>query len=406
MTCAPLIYNLFPLLAGPFEQWEPHLARAQGMGFNHVYFNPVSYPGFSGSLYAVKNYYGFHPLLAPDGDDRAADAFAAVLKTMHGMGLVPIMDLVINHTAIDCPLTREHPGWYRHDDAGKIAHPGAKDGDKWVEWGDLASIDNAHTGDRDGLWAFWDQLIAHHQQLGVKGFRCDAAYHVPTDLWRHLIGRAKDRDPEACFFAETLGCEIEDVIALAGAGFTFAFNSAKWWDYEAPWCLAQHEASRHHIPTISFPETHDTSRLAADCHGHTGAILARYAFSALFATGVMMPMGFEFGATRPLHVVSTRPDQWEVNQDLVEAVSEINRLKTEHPVFCQEGPVSMEPNSPPHVTDLVRKSTDSHGSALLRIGRSPDAPVPESPPPGWERNITPNALTSHGAAMAIYLRKT
>ena len=29
-----LIYNLFPLLAGPFGNWEPHFKRAAEMGFD------------------------------------------------------------------------------------------------------------------------------------------------------------------------------------------------------------------------------------------------------------------------------------------------------------------------------------------------------------------------------------
>ncbi len=31
------------------------------MGFNAVYINPFHYPGFSGSLYAVKDYYRLNP---------------------------------------------------------------------------------------------------------------------------------------------------------------------------------------------------------------------------------------------------------------------------------------------------------------------------------------------------------
>jgi starch synthase (maltosyl-transferring) len=34
------IYNLFPRLAGPVSQWEPHLARAADLGFNAVFINP------------------------------------------------------------------------------------------------------------------------------------------------------------------------------------------------------------------------------------------------------------------------------------------------------------------------------------------------------------------------------
>ena len=55
------IYNLFPTLAGTTRDWMVHLPRIAGMGFNAVYVNPFHYPGFSGSLYAVKDYYRLNP---------------------------------------------------------------------------------------------------------------------------------------------------------------------------------------------------------------------------------------------------------------------------------------------------------------------------------------------------------
>ena len=50
------IYNLFPTLAGTVRQWTTHLPRIAAMEFNAVYINPFHYTGFSGSLYAVKDY--------------------------------------------------------------------------------------------------------------------------------------------------------------------------------------------------------------------------------------------------------------------------------------------------------------------------------------------------------------
>ena len=57
----PRIYNLFPLLAGPVPAWSGHLDRIAGMGFDWIYVNPFHYPGFSGSLYAVKDFYAAAP---------------------------------------------------------------------------------------------------------------------------------------------------------------------------------------------------------------------------------------------------------------------------------------------------------------------------------------------------------
>jgi len=402
----PLIYNLFPLLAGPFEDWRPHLIHARELGFDWLFFNPVSYPGFSGSLYAVKDHYGFHPVVAPEGPEAGVKAFAAVLEAMRDMGLKPMMDLVINHTSVDCPLTQTHPDWYARDAEGGIVNPGAMDHGEWVSWGDLATVDNAGTPDRDALWDYWDCLVAHHQGLGVKGFRCDAAYQVPAELWRHLIGRARARDAEVVFFAESLGCPIEDVVRLAEAGFAYTFNSVKWWDYEEDWCLDQYTATAPLVTgTIAFPESHDTPRLAAELEGDLGAVLARYAFAAFFSTGLMMPMGFEFGARRSVNVVRTRPEDWEAPDDLREPITEVNALKAAHPVFNQEGPMTRLPDPAAGVTALEKHARDGAGAALLFVTRDPKSGPPPRPEGPWAgaREITPTCLAERRAGLRVFV---
>ncbi len=54
------IYNLFPLLAGPFQDWKPHLERAAAMGFDWVFVNPIQELGRSGSLYSISDYFGIN----------------------------------------------------------------------------------------------------------------------------------------------------------------------------------------------------------------------------------------------------------------------------------------------------------------------------------------------------------
>jgi starch synthase (maltosyl-transferring) len=61
---APRIYNLHPLLAGPISSWIGHLDRIESMNFDWVFVNSFHYPGFSGSIYAVKDPKRLHPILA------------------------------------------------------------------------------------------------------------------------------------------------------------------------------------------------------------------------------------------------------------------------------------------------------------------------------------------------------
>jgi hypothetical protein len=59
----PRIYNLFPLLAGPFPRWTSYLERARAMEFNWVFINPFHRAGYSGSLYSIADYYDIDPRL-------------------------------------------------------------------------------------------------------------------------------------------------------------------------------------------------------------------------------------------------------------------------------------------------------------------------------------------------------
>jgi len=322
--------------------WLPHASRAAEMGFNWLYVNSILYPGFSGSLYAVKHHYRINPQFLPphtDGDGLAV--LADALRRFKELGLWPMMDLVINHTSQDCPLVNEHPSWYVHDKHGAIASPFARDPDdpeKVTVWGDLAEIDNEGSSDRKDLWAYWAELVRRYLQLGFKGFRCDAAYKVPAALWRYLVDEAATIDPEAMFFAETLGCAEEEALALHHAGLHYFFNSSKWWDFDEPWALEQHEKFGKIAPSVSFPESHDTTRLAADTDGNDAVQRQRYAFAASFSAGLMMPIGYEFGFKKRLDVVSTGPVDWETASfDIGEFVKRVNNLKGRSPLLQDEG---------------------------------------------------------------------
>jgi starch synthase (maltosyl-transferring) len=369
MTEPTLIYNLFPPLAGPIPRWEEHLDRIAAMGFTWIFLNPIHTPGLSGSLYAVKDYFGLNPLFHPeDGRDPEA-ALAHFIREADRRGLKVMLDLVINHTAIDSPLTREHPEWYAQDEHGQIKHPGAidpADARRVTIWGDLAELEYWPPPDPEGLLHYWDAVISKYLGLGFLGFRADAAYKIPGAIWDRLITEARNLEPGARFFAETLGCRLEECQQLTGA-FDFIYNSSKWWNFQEDWCLEQYEMFRNLAPSISFPESHDTERLAAATGGAVEVARQRYLFAAYFSTGLMIPMGFEFGFKKHLNVVTTRPQDWETpSYDLTGYIAGVNRLKRACPVLLEEGPqVRVNPRGEPVV--LLLKSLERRRGRVLAI---------------------------------------
>jgi starch synthase (maltosyl-transferring) len=358
---AMLIYNLFPTLAGKFSQWSPHIGRAAQMGFNWLFVNPIQMPGMSGSLYSIKDYYALNPLLTdPESPLTPEQQLREAINAARDSGIRVMIDLVINHTAIDSPLTTEHPGWFKHDKGGRIAHPYAMDDGRKVIWGDLARLDHKNSQQADEIYQYFRSYVEHLVGLGFSGFRCDAAYQIPRKLWNKLISDIKSSCPEAVFVAETLGCSREQTIETSRAGFDYIFNSSKWWDYKSPWLMEQYELFREICPSISFPESHDTQRVAEEFHGDINALRRSYLFSALFSAGVMIPMGFELGFVHRLHVVDTRPGDWEnTGTDISRFIADVNRIKSSTQAFTTEAPTKIYRHEKRSKILLIEKRTRS-----------------------------------------------
>ncbi|HYA31783.1 MAG TPA: alpha-amylase family glycosyl hydrolase [Thermodesulfovibrionales bacterium] len=366
-----IIYNLFPLLGGPFTCWEKHLARAADMGFTWIFVNPIQVPGASGSIYSIKDYFSFNPLLVdPDSDDAPHEQVKGMIKTAQDLGLRVMTDLVINHCAADSHLVTSHPRWFLREPDGRIAHPFAYEDRKKVIWKDLAQFDHRNTPDKEGLFLYFFRIVEFLIALGFRGFRCDAAYQVPGSLWKRLITETKKKYAGILFLAETLGSPPELTRKTAAAGFDYIFNSAKWWDFSSPWLMEQYNLTRNMAPSISFPESHDTMRLAEELKGNREELKQRYLFCALFSAGVMVPMCFEFGFHKKLHVVKTRPSDWETTDiDISSFIREVNLLKASHPVFLEDAPTGMLHQGNPNLLLMWKSSVRTQEECLVILNK-------------------------------------
>ncbi|HLH56386.1 MAG TPA: alpha-amylase family glycosyl hydrolase [Verrucomicrobiae bacterium] len=368
-----VLYNLFPLLAGPFSQWPPHLKRAAEMGFDWVFFNPIQHLGASRSLYSIADYFRFNSAFldsetqTPDGEQ-----FKQMMDAAHAAGLKVMIDLVINHCAIDSHLTSEHPEWFVREPDGRVANAFCMHNQEKVVWKDLAQFDHYHSSDPEGLYQYCRRVGEHLLSLGFEGFRCDAAYKVPRKFWKRLIHDLRQTNPDICFAAETLGCTADQTKETARAGFNYVFNSSKYWNFHDSWLLSQYNLVRETTRSISFPESHDTGRLWPESNGNINLMKQRYLFSALFSAGVMMPVGFEFAFSKPLHVINTTPADWEnPNSDLSGYIGKVNAIKKNHPIFLEESPTQQLHCSNPNVLLLWKASVKRPHEALLILNKDP-----------------------------------
>ena len=367
-----IIYNLFPLLAGNVRDWKPHLVRAADMGFDWIFINPIHYPGYSGSLYSIKDYFRLNPLITDASDPKtAAGEFKRMVRDAESLGLKVMVDLVVNHCAFDSDLVKEHANWFKREH-GKIVHPSCLEGKTIVTWKDLVQFDHKKSKDQEGLYKYLFSVVEFLIELGVKGFRCDAAYQIPEKFWRRLISDTKKKYPKVVFLAETLGCSPAETAQTAKAGFEYIFNSSKWWDFSSAWLFEQYNLTRSSANSVSFPESHDTPRLAEETGGNVDALKQHYFFSTLFSAGVMIPIGFEFGFRKRLHVVKTRPADWEQTDiDLSAFIKNMNKAKAENPVFQEDAPTEFLPVNNPNILFLWKGSLQAQQEALIILNKDP-----------------------------------
>lgn len=89
---------------------------------------------------------------------------------------------------------------------------------------------NAPSAEVPRTWRTLNEVLAHWQNLGVAGFRCDMAHMVPMEFWRWVIRRCRERDPSCLFIAEAYDndpaklCEGNVLDELLRAGFDAVYD--------------------------------------------------------------------------------------------------------------------------------------------------------------------------------------
>ncbi len=151
---------------------QARLPELKKLGVNVVWLMPIhptgkeKRKGSLGSPYAVQDFYAINPEFG------SLDDFRSLVKATHDAGMKIIIDLVINHTAWDNALVKQHPDWYRHDKAGQIVFP--------ANWEDVAHLDYRSAELRKWMTEMMTYWV---RDVGIDGFRCDVAGMVPLDFW-------------------------------------------------------------------------------------------------------------------------------------------------------------------------------------------------------------------------------
>jgi glycosidase len=195
------------------------------MGFNAIWLMPIN-PGPTGHGYHIVDYYGI------EEDYGTEEDFIELVETAHDWDIKIILDLVINHTAIEHPFMQDaiafdtyshYWDYYDRDASGNYTY--------YYDW---ITLPNLNYDNPEVWWEFINVSEYWVETYNIDGFRCDVAWGPQSrnpDFWIAWRDALKTIKPELFLLAEATSTDF--------TYFDYRFDSAMDWNlhHEADYSL-------------------------------------------------------------------------------------------------------------------------------------------------------------------------
>ncbi|MBC8134300.1 MAG: DUF3459 domain-containing protein [Fibrella sp.] len=208
-----IIYSVYPEIfseAGNLAGVTAQLPRLQKLGVTVLWIMPVTPVGqpFEGrpafnSPYCVRDYYGIDPRYGT-GDD-----LKQLVRAAHRHGIKVILDAVLNHTAWENPMLRQHPEYYKHTDADPKNVASIQQA---FTYADVAQLDYNNPELRQYITRMLGWWVSEYD---IDGFRFDAASNppsanrmIPASFWKSLPATLQKIKPDLLLLGECLDPEL------------------------------------------------------------------------------------------------------------------------------------------------------------------------------------------------------
>ena len=317
---------------GTFNGITARLDSIKALGVNVIWLMPIHPVGVIksvgqlGSPYSVQNYLTVNPEFG------TLDDLKNLINKSHNLGISIILDWVANHTSWDNPWI-VNKSWYTQDGNGNIISPAG------TGWNDVADLNYNNSEMR---LAIINAMKYWAKEIGVDGFRCDAADYVPFSFWKQALDTLKN-------------IPNKKLILLAEGSrsdhFTAGFQLNYAWDYysmlknvfrdgyNASYLFTIHQNEYRSITNgykLRFTTNHDESAWdnppVVIFNGKQGALAASVA--AIFMGGVpLIYCGQEIGYPTKLPFFSRSPIDWNINPDMKVAYKKLFSLYNSNSVL-------------------------------------------------------------------------
>ena len=356
-----MMYQVNPRVFAPeksFNAVAQHLDSIKALGTNVVWFMPI-YPVGQiktvNSPYCISDYKGVNPEFG------TLDEFKNVVSLCHEKGMSVIVDWVANHTSWDNKWIESNPEWYTHED-GQIVPP-IKD---WADVADL-NFDNPEM-----RLAMIDAMKFWVTEVGIDGFRCDAADFVPFDFWKQccdslraipdhkllLLAEGKRKDHfDAGFEMNYAWDYLEAIRRVFGPRRGPAQSATKLFETDS----AEYAGVPEGCVKLRFTTNHDESDKMSpikEFGGERGS-MAAFVASTYIHGGALVYGSQEIGYPGRINFFRYVPMDWEANQALNKEYTDLIALYNSIPAI-RKGEMTPYPDA-----DVLKFSKSHEGDSVL-----------------------------------------
>lgn len=342
-----VMYQVNPRVFAPdhsFLAVAEQLDKIQDLGVNVVWFMPIYEIGQLNSVnspYCIKDYTGVNPEFG------TVEEFKYAVAECHKRGMSVIIDWVANHTSWDNAWI-ENKDWYTQDEEGNIISPA---GTGWLDVADL-NFDNPEM-----CQAMIDAMKFWVLEVGVDGFRCDAADFVPYEFWKNCVDQLRAiPDHKLLMLAEgarkdhfDAGFEmnyawhylatLRRVFGNFGPSTGVDMSDPRYSNVNAASLIEVDEQEYDGVPAgcvkLRFITNHDEAvndSPIADFHGAQGS-LAAFVAATFIRGGALVYGSQEVGYPGKIDFFRYVPVDWNSNPEIRAEYTRLLGLINEHPAI-------------------------------------------------------------------------
>lgn len=379
-----------------------HLDELKDMGVKTVWLSPV----FKMRTDKFFGHGAFHGYWVEDFDQvepRFGDTATLVKLSdeLHARGMKLILDIVLNHVAMDSPKLAQHPGWFHGNGALE----------NWNDPGELTTHD-VHglpdlNQDNPEVYDFLLKTsLAWLDTLKPDGFRLDAVKHIDDGFWvRYNKAILEAAPPGFILLGEVLDGDHRQISATMRNGmFNSMFDFPLYFALVDVYCRDQNPAKLASVfssdRTYDKPEllatildNHDLPRIASDCKGDMDRIRQALTFQLTSRGFPVINYGTEAaleGAKEPENRADMRFD----SQPLREHIKSLLALRDRHESLRNGAPIVLDVDA----SSMFYARVSSSEAALVAVNKG-DAPRTFQIPYELADGVFADALT--GAATDV-----